>query len=367
MSQLATVETNQNLLVRNAIAKRSHEDKALLRRHIPELVELERILLQAGDKIKTRILDTYQARGIDLPVYSVELGDFKPDQPRLLIVGGVHGIERIGSRVAIALLASWLQRISWEKSLQDSLQNMSITFVPIANPTGMFRNTRANGNGVDLMRNAPIDAEEKVPFLIGGQRISNRISWYRGDTEKLEPENQTLEILVDRLTQQSPLVISIDCHSGFGFKDRLWFPYAYRRRPMKGIAPIMALKLLWESGYPNHQYVFEPQSNHYLTHGDLWDYLYKKYSSPPDNHNFLPLTLELGSWIWVKKKPSQLLSMEGLFNPMVEHREQRTLRKHLPLFDFLRHATYSFSNWMPSQEQFAQLQQMAESLWYRES
>lgn len=367
MSQLAAVDNNQNLLVRDTISRRSLSDKTLLKRRIPELVELERILLQAGDKIKTRILDTYQVKGVDLPIYCIELGAFKPSQPRLLVVGGIHGIERIGSRVAIALLSTWLQRMSWEKSLQNSLQNMSITFVPIANPTGMFHNTRANANGVDLMRNAPIEAEEKVPFLIGGQRFSKRISWYRGDSKTLESENQIIETLIERLTKESPLVISLDCHSGFGFKDRLWFPYAYRRRPMKGIAPIMALKLLWESGYPNHQYVFEPQSNHYLTHGDLWDYLYKKYSQPPDNHNFLPLTLELGSWIWVKKKPSQLLSMEGLFNPMVEHREQRTLRKHLPLLDFLRHATFSYQNWMPSPEQFSQLQQMADSLWYRDN
>lgn len=357
---------NQSSIVK-LTSSRSHAHTVRLKKRLPELVELERILLQAPEGVQVEVYNSFLEENIELPIYGIQLGSRKPNQPRLLIVGGIHGIERIGSRVSIALLSTWLQRMSWEKSLLHSLQNMSITFIPIANPVGMFRNTRSNGNGVDLMRNSPIEADGKVPFLIGGQRISRKLSWYRGIANSMEKENQVLESIVSKLCQNSPLVISLDCHSGFGFKDRIWFPYAYRRRPMKGIAPLMALKLLWESAYPNHQYVFEPQSNHYMTHGDIWDHFYKQYSQPPDNHNFIPLTLEMGSWNWVKKKPSQLLSAEGLFNPMAEHRQQRTLRRHLPLLDFLRHATFSYENWMPKPEQFNQLRQMANSLWYREN
>ncbi|TQV87150.1 DUF2817 domain-containing protein [Aliikangiella coralliicola] len=367
MNQILNITTKDNHSVSRLIEKRTEAHRHLLKNKLPELVELERILLQAKDIVTVRINDYVEHEDLKLPIYTIELGNFQPAQPRLLIVGGVHGIERIGSRVVIALLSTWIQRMGWEKSLQHCLENMSITFVPIVNPKGMLQNTRSNGNHVDLMRNAPIDAEGKVPFLIGGQRISKHISWFRGSEGSLEKENQILEEVVNRLCQDSPLVISLDCHSGFGFRDRVWFPYAYRRRPMKGIAPIMALKLLWDSGYPNHQYIFEPQSNHYLTHGDFWDYCYKKFSLPPDNHNFIPLTLEMGSWNWVKKKPSQLLSMEGLFNPMAHHRQQRTLRRHLPLLDFLRHATFSYSNWFPEKDQFNQLRQMANSLWYREN
>ncbi|MCW8877527.1 MAG: DUF2817 domain-containing protein [Kangiellaceae bacterium] len=344
----------------------STENTRELKKRFPELIELERILRQAPDTTQIKVLQKLEYQGFELPIYRVDIGNLSPGLPRLIVIGGVHGVEKIGSRVAIALLGTWFNRLTWEKSLLDSLQHMSITFLPIVNPIGMLKNTRANGNGVDLMRNAPIEADEKVPFLLGGHRITNRLSWYRGDADKMEDENEILFEQVESLCANSPLVISLDCHSGFGFRDRIWFPYAYRRRPLKGIAPIMALKLLWDNSYPNHHYVFEPQSNHYMTHGDFWDYSYKSFNRPPENHNFIPLTLEMGSWNWVKKKPSQLFSVEGMFNPMVAHRQQRTLRRHLPLFDFFRHAIYSYKNWFPTQEQFAQLRQMADSLWYRE-
>ena len=48
---------------------------------------------------------------------------------------------------------------------------------------------------------------------------------------------------------------------------------------------------------------------------------------------FLPLTLEMGSWLWVKKNPRQLFSRHGIFNPLIEHRQQRVLRRHLALLD----------------------------------
>ena len=380
MHDASVIELHRKERLDSILTSRSVEQKVRLRKQIPELIELERILLKAPDYARITLLSNIEKDGFNFPIYRIRVGNASPKTPKLLIVGGIHGIERIGTRVVVALLETWLQRMSWEKSLLHGLTEMEICFIPIANPVGMYLNTRANGNGVDLMRNSPVEAEGKVPFLVSGQTISRYISWYRGDYIKdhslqkdhgeiaqyLEVENQILEKEVAALCEQSPLVMVLDCHSGFGFKDRLWFPYAYRRRPMKGIAPIMALKLLWDTCYPNHQYIFEPQSNQYLTHGDFWDYCYKKYSRPPDNHNFLPLTLEMGSWNWVKKKPSQLLSMEGLFNPMTAHREQRTLRRHLPLLDFLRHATLSYENWFPKPEQFNQLRQMANSLWYRE-
>ena len=47
----------------------------------------------------------------------------------------------------------------------------------------------------------------------------------------------------------------------------------------------------------------------------LWDYFY--YQSRAQNQaHFLPLTLEMGSWRWVKKSPRQLFNMAGLNVPM---------------------------------------------------
>ncbi|MEE4246230.1 MAG: M14 family zinc carboxypeptidase [Kangiellaceae bacterium] len=342
---------------------RSEQHQNLLRQRLPELIELERLTHNFADSITLRTLQHIQYRDLDLPIYAIDIGQPSPSKPNLLICGGIHGIERIGAQVVISLLNVWLERLRWERSLGQCFEQISATIIPIVNPVGMFRNIRANGNGVDLMRNSPIDAE-KAPFLVSGQRFSSWLPWYRGDQQNLELENQVLEQEVARLTDSSEMTISIDCHSGFGFRDRIWFPYAYRRRPMNDIAPIVALKLLWENSYPNHRYIFEPQSNHYMTHGDLWDYFYKKYGR--NNHKFLPLTLEMGSWNWVRKRPLQLLKFEGLFNPLVPHRQQRTLRRHLPLMDFFRHAVQSYQNWLPDEHQSSSLSQMAYSLWYNE-
>ena len=62
---------------------------------------------------------------------------------------------------------------------------------------------------------------------------------------------------------------------------------------------------------------------------------------------FLPLTLEMGSWRWVKKNPRQLISFMGLFNPLVPHREKRTMRRHLLLLEFLIRSSCAYETWLP--------------------
>jgi hypothetical protein len=46
----------------------------------------------------------------------------------------------------------------------------------------------------------------------------------------------------------------------------------------------------------------------------------------------------MGSWLWVKKNPRQLFSRHGIFNPLIEHRRQRVLRRHLAWLDFMTRA-----------------------------
>jgi murein tripeptide amidase MpaA len=82
--------------------------------------------------------------------------------------------------VLLSFLRGLLTRLKWDKSLQHMLQDVRLVFMPLVNPGGMWQATRANPNGVDLMRNAPVEATEKVPFLLGGHRISKHLPWYRG-------------------------------------------------------------------------------------------------------------------------------------------------------------------------------------------
>lgn len=348
-------------------SRRDQRQRQRLRTFLPELVQLERLLADAPETVSVQVVRQVEVQELTLPVYRVDLGSERADAPALVLVGGVHGLERIGSQVVMAWLSSLLSRMAWDGALAALLTQVRVTLLPIVNPGGMYLNQRSNPNGVDLMRNAPITAQDRSAFLLGGQRLSPRLPWYTGDPEQgMEPENQALEQVILSLLPGRPFSVALDCHSGFGWQDQIWFPYAYRRRPMRRIASVMALKLLWEQAYPNHDYRFEPQSRHYLTHGDLWDYFYKRI-----NRNcagvFLPLTLEMGSWRWVRKRPRQLFRLDGLFNPLVPHRHQRVLRSHLTWIDFLLHAAASHENWLPTGEQESMLREAAIMHWYRDN
>ena len=115
--------------------------------------------------------------------------------------------------------------------------------------------------------------------------------------------------------------------------------------------------------YSHHAYVFEPQSLQYLAHGDIWDHLYQDACQSADRV-FLPLTLEMGSWLWIKKNPRQMFSLKGIFNPLIEHRQHRVLRRHLSLLDFLSRAACSHARWMPTEATRIKLHADALKAWY---
>ncbi len=347
-------------------SRRNSRQRHLLRTFLPEMVRLERLLAEAPDVVSVGMLARVALKQIDLPIYRIDLGSDAPDAPVVLLVGGVHGLERIGSEVIMAWLRNLLARVSWDSHLQSLLKKVRITLLPILNPGGMYLNQRSNPNGVDLMRNAPITAQDRSAFLLGGQRFSSRLPWFTGDPEQgMEAENQALESVIADLLPGRPFSVALDCHSGFGWQDQIWFPYAYRRRPMRRIASVMALKLIWEQAWPEHNYRFEPQSRHYLTHGDLWDYFYKKINRSGEGA-FIPLTLELGSWRWIKKRPRQLLRLDGFFNPLVPHRHRRVLRSHLTFIDFLLSAAANHENWLPLGDEESMLREAAIAHWYRD-
>jgi hypothetical protein len=100
-----------------------------------------------------------------------------------------------------------------------------------------------------------------------------------------------------------------------------------------------------------------------VAHGDLWDHLHRRAVAHPDC-TFLPLTLEMGSWIWVKKNPRQLFSRHGIFNPQIEHRQQRVLRRHVGWFDFATRAACSYRAWLPTGEARDEALKRALALWY---
>ena len=318
---------------------------------LPELIALERILELGRGRLESRVVCSVpMPNGGSYPVHAIALGNPSPDVPAVGYFGGVHGLERIGAEVVIAYLQSLVMRLQWDSTLHKQLEAVRLVFMPIVNPGGMALGTRANPNGVDLMRNAPVEAQEKTPFMVGGQRLSPGLPWYRGaEGMSMEMENQAVCDVVTSELLTRRFSLSVDCHSGFGSRDRIWFPFAHRRAPITHLAEMQALKKIFVQSHSHHRYLIEPQSLQYLAHGDLWDYLYLQ-SCQLQQHVFLPLTLEMGSWLWVKKNPRQLFSRHGIFNPLIEHRQQRVLRQHQLLLDFLSRAACGNHLWLPNDD-----------------
>jgi Zinc carboxypeptidase len=301
--------------------------------YLPELQQLESIIQQNVNALRVEVLQTVALEQLQFPIYALSMGSTSTSAPCITFVGGIHGLERIGTQVVLAFLETLLERLHWDVTLRTMLAQVRIEFVPLVNPIGMYKRMRANGHGVDLMRNAPVDSVEQTVWLAGGHRISPSLPWYRGAAgDAMQVEAQ---VLCDFIQQRV-----------------LTAPFS-----------MYHLRKLFFQTYPYQNYCFEPQALHYLTHGDLWDYLYLQSLS--SERVFLPLTLEMGSWRWIRKNPLQLFKLLGMFHPIKAHRISRVLRGHLILMEFLVRATLSYEHWS-DQQQHQKFALAAQELWYRE-
>lgn len=346
---------------------------------LPELEQIEQILSVLPGTVRTQVLGhspifPNDPNSASFPIYKLSFGNPDPQAPCLGIIGGVHGLERIGAQVAIALLKQLADRITWDRGTQSLLEEVRIFFIPVVNPVGIYKKQRSNPSGVDLMRNAPIEAEGDVPALIGGHRYSNKLPWYRGLSDaKMELESQALIDAVKAEGFQSRFLLTLDLHSGFGFQDQLWFPYAKSKKPWTDIAVAHAFKAVLDRSLPHHFYAYEPQAKNYTTHGDLWDYLYDQFTKSENRFSegsfkafYLPLCLEMGSWMWLRKNPWQIFSAEGVFNPTISHRQTRTLRRHLSLFELMQRLARHPEYWLPrTEEETRHHNSRALELWYK--
>jgi len=333
---------------------------------LPETVELDQLCAQAGSLLTRAELGEVALAGGSFKLESFSLGNAQADLPAVAFIGGVHGLERIGAEVVIAYLRSLVMRLRWDDTLHRQLERMRLIFMPLVNPGGIWRGTRANPQGVDLMRNAPVEAGDRAPYLIGGQRISAKLPWYRGaEGAPMQTESAALCALIERELLGRPFSMAVDCHSGFGLVDRIWFPFAHTARPIEHLPELHRLSEMLDQSLPQHTYVMEPQSRQYLAHGDLWDHLYLRSRELAPQAAFLPLTLEMGSWVWVKKNPRQLFRRGGIFNPLIEHRQQRVLRRHISWLDFIARAAASHARWLPQGAERALQQERALAHWYR--
>lgn len=170
---------------------------------------------------------TAKGTPIDLYKKSHTLSDF-PERP-LLFIGGVHGDEPEGVRLAEELL-KWLQH---EEALKSEKIRPWI-LIPCINPDGYSQNQRTNSNGVDLNRNFPCrdwSPEAKAP------------RYYPGPSPGSENE---VKALVKLIEDEKPQII-VHFHS--------WEPcVVYTGHPGKTTAEILATGTGYECrediGYP---------------------------------------------------------------------------------------------------------------------
>lgn len=314
--------------------------------NFPELIFLESLIEDLKDKARIDQVAKINYGNTSFPIYTLCFGSTDPSAPTFCLTGGVHGQEKIGSQVVLSFLESLSSLIEWDHVTQNLLQKSRLVFMPIVNPVGMFLTRRYNGNRVDLMRNSPTEADTHTMPILGGQRISPYLPWYRGIKDApMEIESQALCDFVRREVLPAKVSIALDVHSGYGAMDRLWFPLANSQKPFPDIAEMFALKNLFDTTFPNHVYRIEPCSLAYTISGDLWDHLYLENKASNSKNVFLPICLEMGSWLWLRKNPIQIFSSMGLFHPMNIHRHKRILRRHLTLIDFLHRAVLSHERW----------------------
>jgi hypothetical protein len=331
----------------------------------PELQQLECIIERFGDKANAQVIERIHYKGREFPIHCITLGSTQSNVPAMAFFGGVHGLEKIGSEVILSYMETISELLDWDEEFLARLEKSRLVFVPLVNPVGIYLGTRCNGNGVDLMRNSPVEGVGATR-LYSGQRVTPHLPWYRGDVLNMEKEALALCRVVDKQLFSSPLSIALDLHSGFGIKDRLWFPYASRKTPFAFIGESLALKEHFDRCYQHHIYKIEPMCLEYVISGDLWDYLFDDFIQRFNgDHMFLPLTLEMGSWLWLRKNPTHLFSRHGLFHPLLPHRQQRVFRRHFLLFDFLHRCLLYPTNWARLDHlQKASYAKKAQDFWY---
>lgn len=293
-----------------------------------------------------RILDTVQVDDLNLPIWSLRLGPEKPDIPTFGLFGGVHGLERVGSHVVLHYLKALLNQMEWDKNLRDLFKEVRLVSVPMVNPGGLYASTRSNPNGVDIMRNAPVDSEEKGFRFVSGHDISPRLPWYRGNPLQMEKETSALVEFVRHEMLPAPFSLALDVHSGFGLRDRLWYPFSHSRNDFPYEPQVKRFSALLKDSLSHHVYKIEKQTDSYLIHGDPWDFVLLEHLRQADRHKtFIPWCLEMGSWTWLRKNPMQIFSKTGLFNPIQPHRYGRIMRRHRGLIDIFLRSTLNYQSW----------------------
>ena len=298
-----------------------------------ELVQLKRMEKNFGDVVITEELGEVDYKGYRTPVNAFFISHKpRPELPTIAFFSSFHGVEWIGSRVLVNFIEHLVREIKWDEDIKSLTEKVNICGILIVNPVGRIEGYRSNGNGIDLMRNAPVKAEHAIP-LLGGQKLSKHLPWYMG--EGLEKENEIVVKFLNDYVFPSSFKMTIDIHSAFLRRSRIWIPYASGKKlPAKEAALFRQLRKTLNGIYKYNPYKYEKQEDLYRTHGDFWDYNFDRHNEVYSG-TYLPLTLEISSWNWTIKNFLKHWSLESLFSPDTRKESNAEYIKHIMVFDFL--------------------------------
>jgi len=298
-----------------------------------ELLQLKRLERSFGDVVIMEEIGEVDYKGYRTPINAFFISHKpKPELPTIAFFSCFHGVEWIGGRVLVNFIEHLVREIKWDEDIKNLTEKVNICGIPIVNPVGRIEGYRSNGNGIDLMRNAPVRSEHAIP-LLGGQKLSRHLPWYMG--EGLEKENEIVVKFLHDYVFPSNFKMTIDIHSSFLRNSRIWIPYASGKKlPSKEAAVFRQLRKTLNGIYKYNPYKYEKQEHIYTTHGDFWDYKFDRHNEVYDG-TYLPVTLEISSRDWTIKNFLKHWSMESLFSPFDRKESNAEYIKHIMVFDFL--------------------------------
>ncbi|MFH1223062.1 MAG: alpha/beta fold hydrolase [Pseudomonadota bacterium] len=298
-----------------------------------EITRLKRIEKRFPDFIILEELGGIKHNGFKVPMHAFFIGH-KPDPklPTVAFFSCFHGVEWIGGRVLLNYVEHLVRSMCWDEGIRDLISKMNICGIPVVNPVGRIEKTRSNGNGIDLMRNTSVTGERVFP-LLGGHHLSKSLPWYRG--EKIEKENKITMKFLDDHVFPSDFKITMDIHSTFMRRSRIWIPYASGKKLPEKEADVFAkIKKLLNSTYKYNPYRYEKQDLIYRTHGDFWDFNFDRHKSDKKGL-YLPMTLEISTAEWLFRNFITSWTFESLFNPSSRRESNQEYFRHITVFDFI--------------------------------
>jgi len=145
-------------------------------------------------------------------------GDSVTGCPRVLVTANLHGVEYIGSRLAMGVLQEHPP-----EEIVALRQEAELWVIPCLNPDGYARTweqqgqgtvaqLRSNAHGVDLNRNFPLPNGAVRRRLPGAGSTTPGAATYVGPSPLSEPESASLS----QLLQQQRFAAAINIHSFLG-------------------------------------------------------------------------------------------------------------------------------------------------------